>query len=69
MTTKIYHDAIGNEIKLGDTVKYAQENPDEIGTRYKILELADNTALIEYICNWNIRPTCYRSLIELELVK
>jgi hypothetical protein len=62
-------DAKGKLIKLGDTVKYAQENPDEIGTRYKVLEVSEDIVLIEYVCNWNIRPTCYRSPIELEIIE
>ena len=53
-------------LKVGMTVKFRQENPDEIGTRYTIIWIDGNHAQIEFICDWTIRPSQVVCLSEIE---
>jgi hypothetical protein len=59
-----------NEIKPGDIVKYKNELPDEIGSRYIVIWVDSPRAMIEYVpVNWINIPLQYVvNLSELEVV-
>jgi hypothetical protein len=54
-------------LKVGDIVKFVNEYPDELGARFKVLEVNEKRALIEYVFNMTIKPTRFVIVEDLEL--
>ena len=55
---------------VGDTVKFIDGvYPDEVGARYKVMELNGSRAVIEFICKLPIPPQSIANIDELEVVE
>lgn len=56
-------------MKIGDTVKFIDGlYADEEGTRYKVLEINEDRAMIEFTCQLPIPPQSVARIDELEVV-
>lgn len=56
-------------MKIGDTVKFLDGlYPDEKGSRYKVLEINGDRAVIQFICDLPIPPQSVAKISELEVV-
>ena len=56
-------------MKIGDTVKFIEDlYPDENGTRYKVIEINGDRAIIEFVCDLPIPPQSIAKISELEIV-
>jgi len=56
-------------MKTGDTVQFKDGlYNDEIGARYKIVEINGDRAIIEFICDLPIPPQSVAMISELEIV-
>ena len=56
-------------MKVGDTVKFIDGlYDDEQGSRYKVIEINSDRAIIEYVCQLPIPPRSVARVEELEVV-
>jgi hypothetical protein len=57
-------------MKIGDTVQFKDGlYNDEIGARYKVVEINGDRAIIEFICDLPIPPQSVALVGELEVVE
>jgi hypothetical protein len=56
-------------MKKGDTVQFKEGlYSDEVGARYKVVEINGDRVIIEFICELPIPPQSIAMLSELEIV-
>ena len=56
-------------MKIGDTVKFIDGlYDDENGAEYKVIEINDDRAIIQFICDLPIPPRSVAKTSELEVV-
>ena len=57
-------------MKTGDIVQFKDGlYPDELGARYKVVEINRDRVVIEFICDLPIPPQSVAMVSELEVVK
>lgn len=57
-------------MEIGDIVKFMDNlYPDEVGTRYLVVEINGDRAIIEFICDMPIPPQSTAKICELEIVQ
>lgn len=57
-------------MKIGDTVKFLDGlYDDEMGATYQVVEINEDRAIIEFICNLPIPPQSIAKINELEVIQ